>query len=176
MILQIDNIKIREFQLADIKSLVKYANNFKVSKYMRDSFPFPYTETNAINWIEFAKVNSSTLSYAIANEAELIGGIGAFPQSDVHRFSAEVGFWIGEPFWNQGIISKSLKEFCKYLFSNYEFNRLFANVFEGNHASKRVLEKAGFVLEGTHRKSVFKESKFVDHYIYGLLKEDFLHA
>ena len=176
MIIQFENIRIREFQLADLKSLVKYANNYKISKYMRDSFPYPYTETNALNWIELTKANNSTLSFAIANEVEVIGGIGAFPQNDVHRFSAEVGFWIGEPFWNQGIISKSLRAFCNYLFSNYEFNRLFANVFEGNDASKRVLEKTGFVIEGTLRKSVTKENKFVDQYIYGLLKEDFLNA
>ncbi len=176
MILQFENIKIREFHLADVKSVVKYANNYNISKYMRDSFPFPYTETNALNWIEFTKANNSTLSYAIANEVEVIGGISATPQSDVHRFSAEVGFWIGEPFWNQKIISKSLRVFCNYLFSKYNFNRLTANVFEGNDASKRVLEKAGFFLEGTLRKNVFKENKFVDHYIYGLLKKDFLHA
>ena len=176
MILQFENIKIREFHLADVNSIVNYANNYNISKYMRDSFPFPYTETNALNWIEFTKANNSTLSYAIANEVEVIGGISATPQSDVHRFSAEVGFWIGEPFWNQKIISKSLRVFCNYLFSKYNFNRLTANVFEGNDASKRVLEKAGFFLEGTLRKNVFKENKFVDHYIYGLLKKDFLHA
>ena len=176
MIIQLDNIQIRDFRLTDVDDLVKYANNYNIARFMRDSFPYPYTETNALNWIEFTKANTSALSYAIANEVELIGGIGAFSQNDVHRFSAEIGFWIGEPFWNQGIISKSLRAFCNYLFSNYEFNRLFANVFEGNDASKRVLEKAGFVLEGTLRKSVTKENKFVDQYIYGLLKEDFLNA
>ena len=60
MILQFENIRIREFQLADLKSLVKYANNYKISKYMRDSFPYPYTETNALNWIELTKANNST--------------------------------------------------------------------------------------------------------------------
>lgn len=176
MLLKFENIQIREFQIADVKSIVKYANNYKISKYMRDSFPYPYTETNALNWIEFTKANTSTLSYAIANEVEVIGGISAVPQTDVHRFSTEVGFWLGEHFWNQGIISKSLKMFCNYLFTHHEFIRLFANVFEGNDASKRVLEKTGFVLEGTLRKSVTKENEFFDHYIYGLLKEDFLHA
>lgn len=95
------------------------------------------------------------------------------PQTDVHRFSAEIGFWLGKINWNKGIITKALPVFCNYLFTRFEFNRLTANVFDGNEASKKVLEKSGFVLEGTQRKSVFKENKFVDQFIYGLLKEEF---
>ena len=97
------------------------------------------------------------------------------PDHDVYRFSAEVGFWIGETFWNKGIISKALKVFCNYIFLEYSFIKLSANVFEGNEASKRVLEKTGFILEGTQRKKVYKDNKFFDQYIYGLLKEDFIY-
>lgn len=176
MIIQVGNIQIRDFHLTDVDALVKHANNYKISKFMRDSFPYPYTEENATGWINYIKKNNFNLSFVIANEIELIGGIGALPQSDVHCFSADVGFWIGEPFWNQGIISKCLTAFCNYLFSKYNFNRLTANVFEGNDASKRVLEKAGFILEGTLRKNVCKENNFFDHYIYGLLKEEFKYA
>lgn len=168
------DFQIREFQQTDITALVKYANNYNVSKFMRDAFPYPYTLDNAIQWIDNIKKNNLFLSLAIANKDELIGGIGAIPNNDVHRYSAEVGFWLGEPFWNKGIVSTALNTFCKYLFTNYNFNRLTANVFEGNEASRKVLEKAYFVLEGTQRKSVFKENKFVNHYIYGLLKEDFI--
>ncbi len=176
MIIQIENIQIRAFHINDVDALVKYANNKNISKYLRDSFPFPYTEENAISWINYVKKNSFNLAFAIANEIELIGSISALPQIDVHRFSAEVGFWIGEPFWNQGIISKILPEFCNYLFSKYNFNRLTANVFDGNGASKKVLEKTGFILEGTLRNNVFKENNFFDQYIFGLLKEDFKYA
>ncbi len=171
--LQFDKYQIRQYQLTDVEDLVKYGNNYSVSKFLRDTFPYPYTKENAVQWIEFVKSNNSTLSFVIATDQELIGGIGAIPHIDVHRFVAEVGFWLGEPFWNKGIITKALKIFCNYLFTNYNFNRLTANVFEGNDASIRVLEKTGFVLEGIQRKNVFKENKFVDHYIYGLLKEDF---
>lgn len=173
MPLQFDKYHIREFLSNDVEALAKYANNREVSKYMRDSFPYPYTMENAVQWIDFVKNNYSTLFFAIADQTELIGGIGAMPQTDVHRFSAEVGFWLGQSHWNKGIITKALPVFCNYLFTNFDFNRLTANVFEGNEASRKVLEKNGFVLEGTQRKNVFKENKFVDHYIYGLLKEDF---
>lgn len=176
MFIQIENIQIRDFRLTDVDALVKYANNFNIARFMRDSFPYPYKEENANDWISFVKKNEFNLSFAIANETELIGGIGALPQTDVHRFTAEVGFWLGEPFWNKRIISKILPAFCSYLFSKYNFNRLTANVFEENTASKKVLEKSGFKLEGIQRKNVFKEKSFFDQYIYGLLKEDFNHA
>jgi len=171
--LRFEIYQIREFLANDVEAIVKNANNREVSKYMRDSFPYPYTKDNAVQWIDFVKKNYSSLFFAIANENELIGGIGAVPQTDVHRFSAEVGFWLGQSHWNKGIITKAVPVFCNYLFTKFDFNRLTANVFEGNDASQKVLEKNGFVLEGKLRKSVFKENKFVDHYIYGLLKEDF---
>ena len=171
--LRFEQYQIREFLANDVEAIVKNANNRDVSKYMRDSFPYPYTKENAVQWIDFVKKNYSSLFFAIADETELIGGIGAVPQTDVHRFSAEVGFWLGQSHWNKGIITIALPVFCNYLFTKFNFNRLTANVFEGNDASKKVLEKTGFVLEGTQRKNVFKENKFVDHYIYGLLKEDF---
>lgn len=168
-----DKYCFRSFEDNDAEAIVKHANNREVSKYMRDSFPYPYSKTNAVRWIDFVKKNYFTLSFALADETELIGGIGAMPQTDVHRFSAEVGFWLGQSHWNKGIIKKALPLFCNYIFTNFDFNRLTANVFQGNEASKKVLEKNGFVLEGTLRKNVFKENKFVDHFIYGLLKEDF---
>ncbi len=171
--LRFEQYQIREFLAKDVEAIVENANNREDSKYMRDSFPYPYSKENAVQWIDFVKKNYSTLFFVIADETELIGGIGAMPQTDVHRFSAEVGFWLGQSHWNKGIITKALPVFCNYLFSKFDFNRLTANVFEGNEASQKVLEKNGFVLEGKLRKSVFKENKFVDHYIYGLLKEDF---
>ena len=171
--LKFEQYQIREFLAKDVEAIVENANNREVSKYMRDSFPYPYTKENAVQWIDFVKKNYSSLFFAIADETELIGGIGAVPQTDVHRFSAEVGFWLGQSHWNKGIITIALPVFCNYLFTKFNFNRLTANVFEGNEASKKVLEKTGFVLEGTQRKNVFKENKFVNHYTYGLLKEDF---
>lgn len=172
MEIRFKNYLIRNYKLGDIDSLVKYANNYNVSKFLRDSFPNPYTKKDAERWIDFIYKNPSSLVFAIANEEELIVSIGAVPFEDVHRYSAEVGFWLGEPFWNRGIISEALKIFCKYLFTNYKFNRLTANVFEGNLASMKVLLKAGFKLEGVLKQNVFKENKFLDNYVFGLLKEE----
>lgn len=161
--------------MQDIDSLVKYANNYNVSKYLRDSFPYPYTRNDAERWIDFVMKNPSYLAFAIADEQELIGAIGAVPYEDVHRFTAEVGFWLGEPYWNKGIISEALILFCNYLFTRYNFNKLIANVFEGNSASMKVLEKGGFKLEGILKQNIYKENKFLDNYVYSLLKENFIY-
>ena len=171
--LQFDNYCIREFFTEDVDSLVKYANNYSVSRYLRDAFPFPYTEKDAMRWIDIVMHDKFNLTFAIADEQELIGGIGAMPNQDVNRFTAEIGYWLAEPFWNKGIISKAVSTFCGYLFNNYNFNHLTASIYEGNDASMRVVQKAGFILEGVLRKNVYKENKFLDQYIYGLLKEDF---
>jgi ribosomal-protein-alanine N-acetyltransferase len=176
MLILFKNYQIRNYNVNDVESLVKYANNYNVSKFLRDSFPFPYTKADAQKWIDFVIKNPGSLFFAIADSKELIGAIGAVPYEDVHRYTAEVGFWLAEPFWNKGILSEALKFFCSYLFSNYDFNRLTANVFEGNEPSKRVLEKNGFILEGTLKNGVYKENKFLDLHIYGLLKENFKYA
>ena len=175
MIIAFDKYQIRKFNVNDIESLVKYANNLNVSRFLRDSFPFPYKKSDAEMWIDFVLKNQNSLSFAIADEIESIGGIGAIRFDDVHRFTAEIGFWLGEPFWNKGIVSAALKTFCNYLFDRYEFNHLTANVFKGNTASKKVLEKTGFVLEGIQRKGVYKQDKFLDLYNFGLLKENFIY-
>lgn len=169
-----DLYKIRRFLESDVESLARHANNIEVSRFMRDTFPYPYTTEKAIQWINYNINNSSDLFFAIADEKELIGGIGAVPYKDVHRFTAEIGFWLGELHWNKGITTRAVNVFCNYLFSKFNFNRLTANVFEGNIASQKVLTKIGFKLEGIHIDSVYKNHKFINHYVYGILKKDFI--
>ena len=173
MILKFENVQIREFLPNDVDSLVKYANNYSVSRYLRDAFPFPYTQKDAMQWIDIVMHDKLNLAFAIADEKELIGGIGAMPNQDVNRFTAEIGYWLAEPFWNNGIISKAVSTFCNHLFNNFNFKHLTASIYEGNDASMKVVQKAGFILEGVLRKNVYKGNKFLDQYIYGLLKEDF---
>ena len=172
MNIQFDKYFIRNYRKDDIDSLLKYADNYSIAKFLRDSFPHPYTRQDAENWITFVTTDPNNFSYAIANDEELIGSIGAILNQDVNRFTAEIGYWIGEPFWNKGITTKAVKTFCNYIFTEHSFNHLTASIFAGNDASMQVVKKAGFKLEGILRKNVFKENKFLDQYIYGLLKED----
>jgi RimJ/RimL family protein N-acetyltransferase len=163
---------IRSYDYSDQDALIKYANNYNISKLLRDQFPFPYTKTDAETWLIHACNQEIETNFVIANENELIGAIGINLQEDVNRFSAEIGYWLAEPFWNKGIATTALKEFTKYAFENFNLVRIYANVFEGNDASEKVLLKAEYKKEATLKKAVFKEEKFIDQYIYAILKEE----
>jgi RimJ/RimL family protein N-acetyltransferase len=172
--MQIDlgEYQIRSYELTDKDAMLKYANNRNISKNLRDSFPFPYTEKDADNWLNLGCVQNPELNFAIANPQELIGGIGLLLQADVYRYSAEVGYWLAEPFWGKGITTKALIAFTKYAFEQFELRRLFAGVFEGNTPSVKVLENAGYKFEGRYRTAVFKDGKFKDQLMYAILKDE----
>ena len=102
---------LRSLKEEDADSMSRNANDAEVSKYLRDSFPYPYKKENALQWIKFSLEQNVDLLLGIANKEEVIGGIGAHPNSDVHRFTAEVGFWLGKDYWNKGITSCALRAF-----------------------------------------------------------------
>lgn len=164
---------IRSYEFSDKEAIVKYANNYNVSKLLRDQFPFPYTSTDAEAWLIHACNQNPETNFVIANDNEMIGAIGINLQEDVHRYSAEIGYWLGEPFWGKGITTLVLKSFTEYAFNNFNLNKIYANVFEGNAASERVLLKAGYRKEAVLKKAVFKENKFLDQYIYSIFNESF---
>jgi len=166
---------IRSYLHSDKSALVKYANNKKIFLKLKDRFPHPYTDEDAEEWLGIACNQNPELNFAIANETELIGAVGLQIQDDVNRFSAEIGYWIAEPFWRQGIAASALTAMTDYAFKHFKFNRLFAGVFEGNDASIKVLEKAGYKLEGKLRKAVYKDGNFLDQYIYSILKEEHIN-
>ncbi len=152
-------------------ALVKYADNRNIWINLRDRFPNPYREEDAKVWLEGATGPQSKLAYAIASDEEAIGGIGLELQQDVHRRSAEIGYWLGEPFWGQGIATKALRALTEYAFANLDLIRLYGSVFEWNPASVRVLEKAGYTYEGRRRKAVTKDGKTIDELMYAIVRE-----
>lgn len=173
MLIHLESFQIRNYKINDTEALLKYANNWNVSINLRDGFPYPYTIQDAADWIDFTIHQNPQTNFAIAAK-ELIGGIGITLQSDVHRKSAEIGYWLGEPFWGKGIITKALCEMTRYAFDNFDLIRLFAYVFETNPASMRVLEKAGYKMEGRLRKSVVKDGQILDQMVYAILKEELI--
>lgn len=174
MEIKFDGYKIRSYERNDLDSLIKYANNYNIYKWLKNSFPHPYTEDDAVVWLANSSTQNPETNFAIANDSELIGAIGFHLREDVFKYNAEIGYWIGEPFWGKKIVSKAVREITKYIFNSFEIRRIYANVFEGNPASVRVLKKSGYKLEGTLRKAVLKENRFLDQYIYGLLREEFI--
>lgn len=163
---------IRSFQRTDVQELVRCANNPNISMHMRDSFPYPYTERDAREWIASAVEPSPLLNFAIAENHRLIGGIGLIPQEDVFRHSAEIGYWVAEPYWGRGVATAAVRALTRHAFCELEFARLFAGVFETNPASERVLLKAGYLFEGRFRKAILKRGKLLDQLVYSILAEE----
>ena len=161
---------MRPWTIEDLESLVKYANNSKIAKNLTDKFPYPYTIENGKSFIGAAAKNSPATIFAIDIDNEAIGGIGIHPQSDIHCKNAELGFWLAEPFWGQGIITKAIIQMVDYGFETLAINRIFARPFGTNIASQRVLEKAGFILEGRFEKSLFKNGEYIDELVYAVRK------
>lgn len=169
MIIKCDKCILRNWKYSDLESLVKNANNLNVADNLRDGFPFPYTYDHGRQWIEIAKDNDCF--FAITVDDEAIGGIGLTPGEDIERISAEVGYWLGEKYWGKGITSSALKGTIDYGFNELNLERIFAVPLEQNIASKIVLEKNGFVLEGILRKSVIKSGKIYNQALYAIIKE-----
>lgn len=163
--------RVRSWDERDIGPLTRYANNRKIWFNLRDIFPHPYSEEDARSWIRFALSETPERSFAIALKDEVIGGIGLVFGNDVHSHTAELGYWLGEPFWGKGVMSRAVANFSTYAFQVYSISRIFAEPYAVNQASRRVLEKAGFSLEGVLRKNVIKDGQVLDQALYALLIE-----
>ena len=170
MVISIGQWRIRSWEVGDVEAIVKYANNRNVWVNLRDSFPHPYTITNALEWVFNGKGQKPETQIAIASIDEAIGGIGIAPQTDVYSKSAEIGYWLGEPFWGKGITTMAVKAMTEYTFAHFNVVRIYAKVFEWNQASARVLEKAGFRCEGRLMKSVTKVGQTIDELVYAIIK------
>lgn len=160
--------KLRPWEIGDLESLVLYANNFNIAKFLTDAFPHPYTIDNGKAFIEFANKDNPVHIFAIDINGQAAGGIGIHPQTDIHRKNAELGYWLAEPFWGRGIITKAIGEIVDFAFKTYDINRIFARPFGTNKASQRVLEKAGFKLEARIENSLFKKEELIDELIYAV--------
>jgi ribosomal-protein-alanine N-acetyltransferase len=162
---------VRDWAAGDAHSLARYADNRRVVRWLRDRFPYPYTRWDAEAFLIAVGEQSVRTTFAIATDDEAIGGIGLEFGADVHRFTAELGYWLGEPFWGRGIMTDAVRCFTAWTFENLEVYRIHAMVFAGNRASARVLEKAGFVQEGRLRANVFKDGQIMDQLLYAKIRE-----
>lgn len=163
-------VVLRQLTPDDNKILAALANNKKIWENVRDIFPHPYALQDADEYIASRQKENPVTTFAIEYSHELCGVIGLIPQTDVYRLSAEVGYWIGEPYWNRGIATLALKLLTTYAFDELHLIRLYSGVFDFNQASRRVLEKAGFELEGIFRKSVIKNERVLDECRYAKVK------
>lgn len=160
-------ITLRAFQTSDKPALVEYLNNTNVAKYLSARIPQPYTIDDADWWIETGSKIGFTR--AIAYEDILIGSIAALPGEFERERSAEIGFWLAEPYWGKGLASSAVDIFSAYIFNHTKILRLHASVFSSNKESMRVLEKCGYKLEGIFEKALFKKGQFFNEHYYSKL-------
>lgn len=156
----------------DVESLVLFANNFNIAKNLTNQFPHPYTKENGEAFIKMATGENPYRIFAIEIEGQASGGIGLHPQTDIHIKNAELGYWLAEPFWGKGIMTKAVKEIVEYGFKNFDLTRIFARPFGTNLGSQKVLERAGFQLEARFEKALFKNGEFLDELIYAVRRPE----
>lgn len=162
---------LRPWRFSDADALVRHTNNRKIWLNLRDRFPHPYTEADAREWLALRAADTgSPTNFAIEFEGEAIGAIGLEFFADVHRMTAEIGYWLGEPMWNRGFATIAVKAVTRYAFETFELQRLQAAIFEWNAASARVLEKAGYEFEGRMRNYVVKDNRIGDALLYAKLR------
>lgn len=163
--------EIRSWTADDVDSLATYANNRKIWMNLRDAFPYPYTKRDAREFIYAVRQRSPETTFAIEVDGQAIGSIGFVLRSDVERVSAEIGYWIAEPFWGRGITTEALKAVTAHAVSAHGLTRIYALPFAWNIASCRVLEKAGYFLEARLRRSAIKNGKITDQMQYAYVPD-----
>jgi RimJ/RimL family protein N-acetyltransferase len=161
---------LRSWRADDLDALLRHADNPRIAAQLRDRFPHPYTAADAEAWIGIASAESPVASFAIVVGDEAVGGIGVTLGTDVFRRSAEIGYWLGEPFWGRGIATEALRAVTEYALQYFDICRLETGVFEWNPASMRVLEKVGYLREGRARLGVTKDGRTGDRVLYGLVR------
>ena len=167
ILLRGERCTIRPWQKTDAESLERHANNINVARNLRDRFPHPYTSKEARAFLRHVAGEEDPSNLAIDVGGAAVGAVGYVPGRDVERFSAEIGYWLGEEFWGRGIATEAVVLVTAFAFRQLNYLRLFALPFADNPASARVLEKAGYVQEAVLRASSVK---------YGVPKDQLLYA
>jgi RimJ/RimL family protein N-acetyltransferase len=165
------DVSIRPWQPGDEQALCEIADNRRIWRNLANAFPHPYERAHADYWVEVANANpDAACHFAVLLGDEITGGVGFERLRDLRCRTAEIGYWIGEPFWGRGIATTALLAATAYAFDHYDFTRAQASVLDWNPASCRVLEKAGYTLEGRLRASAFKDGEVCDQLIYARLR------
>ncbi|MCI8506264.1 MAG: GNAT family N-acetyltransferase [Lachnospiraceae bacterium] len=165
---------LRNWNVRDVDDLAKAADNPRIAANLRNVFPSPYTCADARWYIDdcLSKTGRRQICHAIEVNKKAAGSIGIFVKDDVYEKSAELGYWLQEDYWRQGIMSQAVGMICREAFSTFDIIRIYAEPFASNKGSRGVLEKAGFTLEGLMRNGIYKNGRIDSYCIYSLLREE----
>ncbi|PCI98523.1 MAG: GNAT family N-acetyltransferase [Flavobacteriales bacterium] len=164
------NIKLRELVSHDKFVISTLLNNKKIWDNLRDYIPFPYAVEDADEFIEFTKTKKPIQNFGIDYNGEICGVISIIVQEDIYQKTAEIGYWIGEEYWGNGIGTESIKLITEYGFQKLNIERIHAGIFAYNKASMTILEKNGYKKEGVFKKAIFKNGLFFDEHRYAIIK------
>jgi RimJ/RimL family protein N-acetyltransferase len=170
IMLQHKKIILRPLNDSDSAELARLANNKKIWDNLRDFVPFPYTIDDAVFFINMAKEEKPVMTFAIELDRHLSGVIGLVGQKDIYRKTAEIGYWIGEPFWNNGIATVAVKLLTEYGFDQLDYVRIHTGVFEYNIGSMKVLEKNGYNKDGVFEKAILKNGQLWSEHRFSKIK------
>jgi [ribosomal protein S5]-alanine N-acetyltransferase len=169
-----EGIILRPWSIEDAPQLAEIANNRNIADNVRDLFPFPYSIRDARKWLRsILPANAPPLNFAVVIDNVIAGNIGLLTKDDIYIRNIEIGYFISEKFWGQGIATRAIKAVTSYAFSNFDIVRVYAETFADNVPSRRALEKSGFVMEAVFRRNIIKNGIIKDSCIYSVLKEDF---
>lgn len=169
-----EGVVLRPWVLKDAERLAGIANNKNISDNLRDGLPFPYSVTDALNWLNsILPENNPPRFFAIISDENIIGSIGIVTKTDIYRKNMEVGYFLDEAYWGKGIVTKAVKAATAFAFSKFDIVRVYAETFADNPGSRKVLEKAGFKCEAVLKNYIVKNGVIKDSCIYSVLKEDF---
>ena len=163
---------LRRWRLSDAKELAAALNNEHILNNLRDGLPIPYTERDAEDYIRamLSADENSTFARAITLDGRVVGSIGAFRQGNIHRQTAELGYYLAEEYWGKGIMTDAIRQLCDTIFETTDILRIYAEPFSYNAGSRRALEKAGFAFEGMMKSNAVKNGKVVDMALYSLTR------
>jgi len=171
MRLELQTCEVRSWRPSDADSIARHANNFKIWINLRDAFPHPYARRDARQFIQTVLQRQPETNFVIVVDGEAAGGVGYMLHADVERVSAEIGYWLAEPFWGRGIVTEALSAVTRHAIEAHGLTRVYAVPFAWNAASCRVLEKAGYVLEARLRHSAIKNGQLIDQMQYAFISD-----
>ena len=167
-------ITIAKLTMEDAPKLSELANNPAVAGFLRNIFPSPYLLEHAEWFIPMTLSKDPTENFGIYLNEQFCGICGAHPFNDIHYKTAEIGYWLGEPYWGQGIGSIAINLLLNYCFEKVKYSRVQAITFDSNIGSMRVLEKNGFIKEGIMRKHILKNGQYYDAHLYGMTDDEYM--
>jgi RimJ/RimL family protein N-acetyltransferase len=172
MLMRLKSCVVRSWRTADAEPLARHADNRKIWLNLRDAFPHPYTTQDAREFIRSVRNRAPETTFAIDVDGDAIGSVGFVLRHDVERVSAEIGYWLAEPFWGRGIATDALAATTDHAIATYQLTRVYALPFAWNVASCRVLEKVGYQLEARLRRSAIKNGVITDQLQYAFVVPD----